>query len=144
MFYYCLFISIFAMLTGFLTFQAIRSGGNMLALLSIFVGTLFFGLAAATDILGTPKPLDLEWRSVEGSQVIALLPDTETKTLFVWAVKDGVPRAYSFEYESAQETADAVTKFRGSGRTGERMTLRDDYGEGRPYEFVAPKNPLTK
>lgn len=135
MIYYLICITLFAIASGALTYYAIQAGGNRPALVSIFCGLVFFGLAVSADLLGLPKPMWLEVRSLDNSPIVGVYADKPSKTVYLWAVKDGVPKAYYYPWVSDQESAKLQQDFREGGPSGDTLVLSDE--DHRHYKFKA-------
>ncbi len=123
---------IFALLLGAFIFVILPHAGVARRALSvgIFVMLIAVVYIGASELLGRPKPLALEWRDVAKAQVLSAVP-VENEAIYVWLTMPGSPepRAYVLPWSqsAAQQLQDAMGKAEADG-TAVEMAMPSDGG----------------
>lgn len=119
---------IFALLLGVFIFAILPHAGLVRRTLSvgIFLALISVVYVGATELLGRPKPLTLEWRDTAKAQVVGAVP-IENEAIYVWLTTAGStePRAYVLPWsqQAAQQLQDAMGKAEADG-TGVEMKMK--------------------
>ena len=119
---------IFALLLGAFIFVILPHTGIARRTLSvgIFLALITVVYVGASELLGRPKPLTLEWRDTAKAQVVGAVP-IENEAIYVWVTTAGSPepRAYVLPWsqQAAQQLQDAMGKAEADG-TGVEMKMQ--------------------
>ena len=119
---------IFALLLGAFIFVILPHAGIARRTLSvgIFLALITVVYVGASELLGRPKPLTLEWRDTAKAQVVGAVP-VENEAIYVWLTTPGStePRAYVLPWsqQAAQQLQDAMGKAEADG-TGVEMKMQ--------------------
>ena len=120
---------IFALLLGAFIFAILPHAGLVRRTLSvgIFLALITVVYGGASELLGRPKPLTLEWRDTAKAQVVGAVP-IENEAIYVWLTTAGSPepRAYVLPWsqQAAQQLQDAMGKAEADG-TGVEMKMKE-------------------
>jgi hypothetical protein len=139
---------IFALLLGAFIFVILPHAGVARRTLSvgIFLALIAVVYIGASELLGRPKPLGLEWRDVAKAQVLSGVP-VENEAIYLWLTVPGSPepRAYVLPWSqnAAQQLQDATGKAEADG-TAVEMTMPSDTGldTRAPMFYALPQPPL--
>jgi hypothetical protein len=121
---------VFALLLGVFIFAILPHAGLVRRTLSvgIFLALIAVVYVGASELLGRPKPLSLEWRDTAKAQVVGAVP-VENQAIYVWLTTAGSPepRAYVLPWsqQAAQQLQDAMGKAEADG-TGVEMKMKGD------------------
>ncbi|KAA3451606.1 hypothetical protein C7I87_06225 [Mesorhizobium sp. SARCC-RB16n] len=146
---------IFALLLGAFIFAILPHAGIARRTLSvgIFLALITVVYVGASELLGRPKPLALEWRDTATAQVVGAVP-IENEAIYVWLTTAGSPelRAYVLPWsqQAAQQLQDAMGKAEADGhwdrdedagrRRRSRYTRVDaTHGRNRPCRQTTTK-----
>ena len=139
---------IFAILLGALVFVVLprASVARRAISVSIFLALIAIVYGGATEILGWPKPLRLEWRDSEKAQVLSAVP-VENEAIYVWLMMPNSPepRAYMLPWSqsAARQLQDAMNKAEAEGTAVEMATSSETGGgKGEPMFYAPPQPPL--
>jgi hypothetical protein len=138
---------IFAILLGALIFIVLprASVARRTVSVSIFLALIAIVYGGATEILGWPKPLRLEWRNAEKAQVLSAVP-VENEAIYVWLMMPNSrqPRSYVLPWSqgAAQELQDATNKAEADGTAVEMTSSETGDDEGEPMFYARPQPPL--
>ncbi|MER9756614.1 hypothetical protein NKJ46_24830 [Mesorhizobium sp. M0166] len=119
---------IFALLLGAFIFVILPHAGIARRTLSvgIFLALITVVYVGASELLGRPKPLTLEWRDTAKAQVVGAVP-VENEAIYVWLTTPGTiePRFYVLPWsqQAAQQLQDAMGKAEADG-TGVEMKMQ--------------------
>ncbi|MER9234182.1 hypothetical protein NKI56_19135 [Mesorhizobium sp. M0622] len=119
---------IFALLLGAFIFVILPHAGIARRALSvgIFLTLIAVVYVGASELLGRPKPLTLEWRDTAKAQVVGAVP-VENEAIYVWLTTPGStePRFYVLPWsqQAAQQLQDAMGKAEADG-TGVEMKMQ--------------------
>ncbi|MER9237210.1 hypothetical protein NKI56_35500 [Mesorhizobium sp. M0622] len=119
---------IFALLLGAFIFVVLPHAGFARRTLSvgIFLALITVVYVGASELLGRPKPLGLEWRDTAKAQVVGAVP-VENEAIYVWLTTPGStePRSYVLPWsqQAAQQLQDAMGKAEADG-TGVEMKMQ--------------------
>jgi hypothetical protein len=139
--------SLFTLLLGICLFVGLPHVGARRRLASVATFVLLSGAvyAGAVDLLGSPKPLRLEWRGLDKATVLAASMQ-EGEAVYVWVktASAPAPRAYVLPWDTrmAQQLQDAVQKREASGAPVQ-MTVSPESGgnKGTPKFYPEPQKP---
>ena len=140
---------IFALLLGAFIFLILPHAGVARRILSVGIFLVLIGVVyiGASELLGRPKPLGLEWRDVEKAQVLSGVA-VENEAIYLWLTVPGSPepRAYVLPWSqnAAQQLQDATGKAEADG-TAVEMAMPSDRGgldTGQPMFYAQPQPPL--
>jgi hypothetical protein len=121
---------IFALLLGAFIFAILPHAGFARRTVSvgIFLALISVVYVGATELLGRPKPLTLEWRDTAKAQVVGAVP-VENEAIYVWLTTPGSPEPRSYvlpwSQQAAQQLQDAMGKAEADG-TGVEMKVQAD------------------
>lgn len=100
--------------------------------------------AAAVEVIGQPKPVELEWRPTAGIEIVGIIPAPDGTAVYVWAMRSGVPVAYALPWPSdTEKLSQLMDRFRRRERTGERFFTADSndrVADVAPPPPMPPKN----
>ncbi|PZV34005.1 hypothetical protein [Mesorhizobium kowhaii] len=119
---------IFALLLGAFIFVILPHAGFVRRTLSvgIFLALITVVYVGASELLGRPKPMTLEWRDTAKAQVVGAFP-IENEAIYVWLTTPGSaePRFYVLPWsqQAAQQLQDAMGKAEADG-TGVEMKMQ--------------------
>ena len=119
---------IFALLLGAFIFVILPHAGIARRTLSvgIFLALITVVYVGASELLGRPKPLTLEWRDTAKAQVVGAVP-VEDEAIYVWLTRPDStePRFYMLPWsqKAAQQLQDAIGKAEADG-TGVEMKMQ--------------------
>jgi|EndMetStandDraft_8_1072994.scaffolds.fasta_scaffold96745_2 hypothetical protein len=139
---------IFALLLGAFIFVILPHAGVARRILSvgIFLMLITVVYVGASELLGRPKPLGLEWRDVKQAEVLSGVP-VENEAIYLWLTAPGSsePRAYVLPWSqrAAQQLQDATGKAEADG-TAVEMAMPSEAGldTGRPMFYAKPQPAL--
>ena len=139
---------VFALLLGAFIFVILPHAGVARRTLSvgIFLALIAVVYIGASELLGRPKPLGLEWRDVEKAQVLSGVP-VENDAIYLWLTVPGSPepRAYVLPWSqnAAQQLQDATGKAEAEG-TAVEMAMPSGGGldTREPMFYAQPQPPL--
>lgn len=118
-----------------------RSRFWLTAVFLVMVAASFLG---GVEILGKPKPMAMEWRSMVGLPIEGFTYNEATHVVFIWAMRDGSPVAYALPWPSDKDVADAEREWRQREQTGDNFTTGNP-SDGEPiFRIVAPPPLPTK
>jgi hypothetical protein len=111
----------------------------------LFVVLIAIVYGGASELLGRPKPMRLEWRDAEKAEVVSAVP-VENVAIYIWLTTQGSPepRAYTLPWsqQMAQQLQDAMSKAESDG-TGVEMAMPSETGsDGEPQFYAKPQPPL--
>lgn len=139
---------LFALLLGAFIFLVLPQGrpwqrAAAAALFGVLVAVVYGGSA---EMLGRPKPLDLEWRDLRQAEVLGSSM-REDEGIYLWLQLDdgSQPRAYRLPWtmEAAQQLQTATQASEANG-TGVQMTMSGEAGvdEREPKFYAEPQQAL--
>jgi len=139
--------TLFTLLLGICLYVGLPHVGARRRLAAVATFILLGGAvhAGAVDLLGSPKPLRLEWRGLDKATVLAASMH-EGEAVYVWVktASAPAPRAYVLPWDTrmAQQLQDAVQKRESSGAPV-RMTVSPESGgnKGNPKFHPEPRKP---
>jgi hypothetical protein len=138
---------IFALLLGAFIFVILPHAGLARRILSvgIFLTLIAVVYIGASELLGRPKPVALEWRDVAKAQVLSGVP-VENEAIYLWLTMPGSPepRAYVLPWSqnAAQQLQDAMGKAEADGTGVEMAMPSSDAGlDTREPMFYAQPQP---
>ena len=139
---------VFALLLGAFIFVILPHAGVARRTLSVGIFLILIAVVygGASELLGRPKPLGLEWRDVAKAQVLSGVP-VENEAIYLWLTVPGSPepRAYVLPWSqyAAQQLQDATGKAEADG-TAVEMAMPSDGGldTGQPMFYAQPQPPL--
>jgi hypothetical protein len=138
---------IFALVLGTLIFLVLpqASVAGRAVSVGIFLALLAMVYGGATELLGRPKPIVLEWQSISNSQILGAFP-VENKAIYVWVMvpKSSEPRAYLLPWsqEVAQHLQNAMNEAETNGTAVEMTINGDTDNQGQPMFYAKPQPPL--
>jgi hypothetical protein len=137
---------LFALLLGTFIFLVLPQGRlwQRTAAATLFVVLVAVVYGGSAELLGRPKPLELEWRDLQQAQVLGSSM-RENDGIYLWLQFDdgSQPRAYRLPWsiEAAQQLQTATEEGQASG-TGVEMTMVGEPGlDEREPKFYAPPQP---
>ena len=137
---------VFALLLGAFIFLVLPRAGWARRTLSvgIFLVLIAVVYGGATELLGLPKPLMLEWRDNAKAQVLSALP-VENRAIYIWlaSADSPEPRAYVLPWsqKTAQQLQDAINKAEASGTAVEMGTSVESGTDDREPMFYPRPQP---
>ena len=137
---------VFALLLGAFIFLVLpRAGwGRRTLSAGIFLVLIAIVYGGATELLGRPKPLKLEWRESAKAQVLGAVP-VENQAIYVWLAMAGSsePRAYVLPWsqKTAQQLQDAMNKAEANGTAVEMAMSLETGGDNREPLFYPRPQP---
>ena len=145
-----IFAIFFSLLLGvcvFLGLPRIRRWQRITSVVSFFllIGIVYAG---SIDLLGSPQPIELEWRTPDDATVLASSM-REGEAIYVWlqAANATEPRSYVLPWntKTAQQLQNALEDGKSTGRKG-RMTRPSgsDGEDGVPKFYAEPQRPLPE
>jgi hypothetical protein len=127
---------------GAFTYFCIPRGIYRTISTAVFVGLAGAAFAFAFEAAGQPKPVEIEWRNMEGSRIVGFVADEEAKTIYLWVMRGGVPVGYAQPWsERAEEMQDAWRKRRDTGEEFYISGGQSDIAEVRPEPQPPVKTP---
>jgi hypothetical protein len=138
---------IFALLLGAFIFVILPHAGFVRRALSVGIFLMLIAVVymGASELLGRPKPLTLEWRDIAKAQVLSGVP-VENAAIYVWLTMPGSPepRAYVLPWSqrAAQQLQDAVGKAEADGTAVEMAMPAAGLDAGAPMFYALPQPPL--
>ncbi|ESY94391.1 hypothetical protein [Mesorhizobium sp. LNHC209A00] len=140
---------IFALLLGVFIFVVLPHAGIARRTLSvgIFLALITVVYVGASELLGRPKPLTLEWRDTAKAQVVGAVP-VENEAIYVWLITpvSTEPRFYVLPWsqQAAQQLQDAMGKAEADGTGVEMKMQTTDAGLNAraPMFYARPQPPL--
>ena len=96
----------------------------------------------AFEVLGAPKPLWLEWRTLKRVQLLDYYP-VEKEAIYIWVLVDGVPKSYILPWKegTAEDAQEAFQFSMGEHGTGEVEIDLSNHESEDHVEIEAPKAP---
>jgi hypothetical protein len=139
---------LFAALLGAFIFLILPRAGFARRTLSVGIFVLLIALVygGAIELLGRPKPLQLEWRSAADAQVVSAVP-VENRAIYVWLLlpDSSEPCAYVLPWslQTAQRLQDAMSQAEADG-TAVRMTMpfEPSLDDREPMFYAMPQPAL--
>jgi hypothetical protein len=136
---------VFASLLGAFVFLVLPRAGLARRTLSvgIFVVLIAVVYGGSIEMLGRPKPLQLEWRNAADAQVVSAVP-VENEAIYVWLLlPDSVaPCAYALPWsvETAQQLQEAMSRAETDG-TAVRMAMpfESNLDDREPLFYAMPQ-----
>jgi hypothetical protein len=140
--------AIFALLLGIYVFAVLPQAGLFRRAISvgIFLALVAVIYGGASELLGRPKPLWLEWRSADKAQVVSAVP-VENQAIYLWITVPASPepRTYVLPWsqEAAQQLQNAMNEAEADGTQVEMaMALAGDPDHAEPVFYAKPQPPL--
>lgn len=143
-----LFAVLFTLLLGLCVFLGLPNARKRQRMISVPTFFLLAGVvyAGSVDLMGTPKPIRLEWRTPDRPTVIAARM-REGEAIYVWlqAPDAREPRSYILPWSTrtAQQLQDALRDGEARGTAVEMELARPQRGDdGVPKFHAQPQRPL--
>jgi hypothetical protein len=135
----------FAALLGAFVFLVLPRAGLTRRALSvgIFVILIAVVYAGSIELLGRPKPWQLEWRRAADAQVVSAVP-VENQAIYLWLLlpDQKQPSAYALPWnmQTAQQLQDAMNRAEAEG-TAVRMAMPfgDSLDDRAPLFYAMPQ-----
>jgi hypothetical protein len=125
---YAILAFAFALCLGAFTYWALPRGPHNRFLVIPYVLMVLMVFSVVVDILGTSKPMALEWRSHDRARVVGLHFDREQRLASLWILRGGEPYAYVMPYPDEEEAETVARKWRNREMSGEKF-FTDSEGE---------------
>lgn len=132
----------FVALLGAFTYLAVPKSWHRGIATVLFIAMAGGAFALSFEAAGQPKPIEIEWRQMATLPVVAFVPDEESKTVYLWIIRDGVPVAYAYPWPSDQRVEEMQDAWRNKDQTGDEFYIVDDkdkIAERRAPEQMPPK-----
>jgi hypothetical protein len=137
-------VLLFVIILGAYIYLILPRGAWRVLAVSIYVVLTASVFGGASELIGLSKPVLTEWRTLEGSEIIAFVP-VEGEAIHVWILRDGTPVAYALPWsvKDAQLLQDGLKRMGEQGGTlelGERFdgTPDADQQQGDVAKEVPP------
>ena len=140
--------AIYALLLGAYIFLVLPQAGPLRRVTSVglFLILICVVYGGATELLGRPKPLWLEWRTADRAQVVSAVP-VENQAIYLWITVPASPepRTYVLPWsqEAAQQLQNAMNEAEADGTQVEMaMALAGDPDHAEPVFYARAQPPL--
>jgi len=136
------FAVLFTLLLGVCVFLGLPSARKWQRITSVATDFLLAGVvyAGSVDLMGTPKPMKLEWRTPEHATVLAAKM-REGEAIYVWLQSPDAkaPRAYALPWnmQMAQQLQNAMHEREARGSREKMTRASPDGGEDGVAKFYA-------
>ncbi len=141
------FAVIFALLLGVCVFFALPRTGTTQRVISVATYVLLIGIvyAGSVDLLGSPKPMRLEWR-MPGQATVLAARVQEGEAIYLWLQTPTMkePRAYAlpWDMQMAQQLQNAMQEGESGGRAVRMEMAGGGSGDGVPKFYAQPHQAL--
>jgi hypothetical protein len=144
------FAVLFTLLLGVCIFVGLPNARKWQRMTSVATFFLLAGVvyAGSIDLMGAPKPIQLEWRAPDKPTVIAARM-REGEAIYVWLQSPDAkePRSYVLPWntQTAQQLQDALREGESRGTAVEMKLTRPQGGDdGVPKFYAQPQRPLPR
>lgn len=102
-----------------------------------FTALTLGAFAAGVESTGQPKPVQLEWRSIDDNEMVGLAWNEPEQRVYIWLMRDGEPHAYVLPWpDDKRKMGQLQERWGRRGVTGEEF--RYD-AEGEVARVVEPE-----
>lgn len=124
--YYAFFAFLFALALGLFTYFAMPRHPNNKYLIIPYILMVIMVFGVVVDMLGTSKPIALEWRSQERARVVGMYFDPFNKLVYLWILRGNEPYSYVMSFPNDEEREKVARKWRAREMSGERFFSDQD------------------
>lgn len=134
-----------------LAWIAVRSAGHMsrrLGALALALALMTVGYAGLLELLGRPKPVELEWGRTSTQEAVVLAAELrEGQAIYLWLRGDGAAEPLSYRLpwsvDQAKSLMEAIRRAEASGTvTRMRHPFADRQDDGKPLFYAEPQAAL--